>query len=156
MPNESDGAIDEQQPIEDAPKKPDPVIPLPPPPEQPKTSKEQQGENNAPQDHVDQGKENDKDTPRNGPLSVIQAIRAQVNQILQEIVACNETSVKSKDFLRLDELLTVCILKLDDIQEPELRKQRKEVVQLINKCTEILERKVNLNRDIQQLASNCS
>lgn len=183
------------------------VIPLPPPPEQPKTNKENQSKEEKSkqkqskhqqdnQQELDQQRqqqqqqqqyqdqlrqqqqelaqqqqereqlqqeqqniESKKARKDTGPMSVINATKAEALNLLKEITSCNETSLKSKEYIRLDELLTRCILTLDDIQcsdLPELRQQRKAVIELIDKCTDILQRKVKLNHDIQQITARSS
>lgn len=155
---------------EDRPKTPA-VIPLPPPPEQDAnkqteqqaTSRENLPNESGQQQHQkedqtkkEQSTEFMKPNRETGPLGVMVAIKREVNKLLQEVVNCNETSLTSKEYLRLEELLTRCILRLDDIEcgdVVDLRQQRKAIIELIDKCTDILQRKVQLNHDIQNLAS---
>ena len=137
------------------------VIPLPPPPDQGnKYSSDQAGSKEATNGNssktAETPTESKKPKKESGPLAVILDIKDEVNRLLQEIGRCNETSIKSKGYLRLEELLTRCILRLDDIECAEsqnLRQQRKAVIEFIDKCTDILQRKVQLNFDIQQLTS---
>lgn len=163
-PPTGDSAIEKNSPESDIqePKKPEAVIPLPPPPEQPRSESKssQGGEQEQEQQQKEQTQseksESKKVKQESGPQSLINATKVEVNRLLKEIADCNETSLESKEYRRLDELLTRCILKLDSIQSQELKKQRKEVITLIDRCTQLLERKIHLNRDIQQLSANCS
>ena len=149
--------------------KSDEAIPLPPPTEQvkkeqdqPKRSNSKQQQPNQPsQPQQQQSKEpveNKKTKIDSGPLGIIASTKTEVSGLLQDIVKFSGSSLKAREYLLLDELLTRCILKLDNIQcsdLPEVRQQRKAVIELIDKCTDILQRKVQLNHDIQQLLSSC-
>lgn len=92
--------------------------------------------------------------------NAINSIRAEVFKLLNEnINTFDGVSHQAKEYLKLDELLTRCLLKLDNIDSgglAELRQQRKDVVALIDKCTDVLQKKVQLNRDMQELYSRFS
>lgn len=89
-------------------------------------------------------------------MDTIADAKAGAKELLNEVLACNETSLQSKKYLYLHEHLERCLLKLDDVLVPELRPHRKAAVELVEKCLDILKRKVELNYDIQQIAAKSS
>lgn len=116
----------------------------------------QHEEQQTQQEDIEASKKVKKDS---GPEGVIEATREEVNNLLREIASCNETFQDSKEYRRLDELLTRCVLRLDTIDcsnMPELRPKRKAIIAMIDKCTDILKRKVSLNHDIQQMMTKAS
>ena len=156
---------DHEQPMDEDERSITPkVIPLPPPQSEPgslsegqkaKPCKEPKSEFDE-EATADSSAEIKKPKRDSSPQGIIAATKSEVHKLLQEVIQCNETSIKSKICLRLEELLTRCILRLDDLKvgdSQELRQQRKAVIELIDKCTDILQRKVQLNSDIQQLSS---
>lgn len=128
------------------------VIPLPPPPTQQAPS-ETKSASPVSQSQAESSKKPKKEA---GPIGLISDIKQEVAELFQNIVNCNETSLKSKECMRIDELLTRCTLKLDNIESGDvqnIRQKRKAVIEFIDKCSDILQRKVQLNHDIQQLGS---
>lgn len=151
---------------------PPPVIPLPPPPVQsrsptngcdnPGQTFKQQNETcevGGQQNQVIDQAEIKKPRKEAGSGDIIESTRQEVNDLLKEIATCNEVSQESKEYRRLDELLTRCVLRLDNIdcsETPELRPQRKAIIAMVDKCTDILKRRVSLNYDIQQMTAKMS
>lgn len=86
--------------------------------------------------------------------SQIKSIRDKATSLLQEIKNFDGISAKSKEYIRLDEMLTRCILSLDDVEcgdNVELKQLRKASIQLVDIATDILQRKVQINLDIHDL-----
>lgn len=140
-------------------------IPLPPPPAeqqqqnsvpQETSSNNNQGQSNmSNQDAMDAAiNESKKDT---SPLGLINTVKLEVNNLVQKIKLFEGTSAKTKEYRYLDEMLDRCTLKLDVIELgelKELRQQRKSLIVLVDKATNILQRKVQLNYDIQKLSED--
>lgn len=91
----------------------------------------------------------------NSPLGRINKIKSKVFMILQDIIRFNGITASSKDYRYLDEMLTRFILELDNIEcgnSDELRQHRKSSIVLIEKATDILQRKLKINSDIHDLS----
>lgn len=96
----------------------------------------------------------DKDT---SVLGKINSVKEEVTMLLQEITKFSEISAKSKEYRYLDEMLTRCVLKLDNVEcgdAAELRHQRKAAVKLVDRATDILQRKLQINSDIHDLSQS--
>lgn len=88
--------------------------------------------------------------------NVIESIRAEANSLLKRIEEFQGTTDSDKNYRYLDEMLTRCILRLDNIECNNLsdRTGRKEAVDVVNQAISILERKLEINSDIKKLAAN--
>lgn len=88
----------------------------------------------------------------------IDSTKAEVNNLLEQIHTFKGTNENDKDYRYLDEMLTRCILKLDNIEcsNQEDRCNRKQAIREINQALSILERKLELNSDIKKLVLNLS
>ena len=88
--------------------------------------------------------------------NVIQTIRAQVNSLLERIHEFEGTSEQDKNYKYLDEMLTRCILDLDQIEcnNVKERDNRRETIRSVNAVISILERKLAINSDIRSLEIN--
>lgn len=92
-------------------------------------------------------------------LDKINSIKLELTNLLQEITTFNGTSAKSKDYRYLDEMLTRCMLNLDNVDcgnSKELRQIRKATIKLVDKATDILQRKLQINSDIHTLSESMS
>lgn len=95
-------------------------------------------------------------TPRT-PKSTIDHIKQDINNLLQRIVKFDGTSASSKDYRYLDEMLTRCMLSLDTVDctgSTDLRMQRKLAIGFVDKATDILQRKLQVNFDINNLTQD--
>lgn len=147
-------------------------IPLPPPQstelkQQPQSDQPGSGNqsNTASQPGSHQGRANqgqpdpaasrsDADAAPKTPSSTISQIKRDINLLLQDIVKFDGITAKSKDYRYLDEMLTRCMLNLDKVEcgrSPDLRMQRKEAIGFVDKATDILQRKLQVNTDIHNL-----
>lgn len=88
--------------------------------------------------------------------NVIESTRAEVNALLERIYLFEGTTETDKDYRYLDEMLTRCILQLDNIEcsNPTDRSNRKEAIRGVNEAISILERKLEINSDIQIIGRN--
>lgn len=91
-------------------------------------------------------------------VSVINAIKVEVNQLLGGIHSFKGTTETDKNYRYLDEMLTRCILKLDKLNCSNLveRGNRKETIKGVNQAITILERKLEINSDITNLECKLS
>lgn len=87
---------------------------------------------------------------------VIDSTRAEVSDLLKRIHQFEGTSSDDKNYKYLDEMLTRCILKLDQVEcnNMEDRNTRKEAIQGVNEAIAILERKLAINSDIKEVQIN--
>ena len=87
---------------------------------------------------------------------MIDATKAEVDGLLEMIHHFQGTSSDDKNYRYLDEMLTRCILKLDQIEcnSMEDRNDRKEAIRGVNQAISILERKLAINTDIKNLEMN--
>lgn len=90
--------------------------------------------------------------------NVISATKAEVSSLLEGIQDFQGTSEKDKNYMYLDEMLTRCILRLDNIEcnNTQDRGNRKETIRGVNQAISILERKLEFNSDIKKLETNLS
>lgn len=104
----------------------------------------------------ERGLEIKKDTSLLGTIS---SIKMEVTNLLKKITMFDGISAKSKEYRYLDEMLTRCMIGLDDIQcgdSSELRQQRKATIKLVDQATDILQRKLQINSDIHDLSESMS
>lgn len=87
---------------------------------------------------------------------VIYSTKAEVNNLLGGINGFQGTTENDTNYRYLDEMLTRCMLKLDDIEcsSSAERTSRKEAIKGVNKAISILEKKLEINSDIKELESN--
>lgn len=147
------------------------VIPLPPPPKSPEpnsardTSKssdmpgQQQSQQPSQQSQQRQQQQNFKPDERKPKdvFTCISEVKSSVTNLLKEISNFSGTSAKSKEYRYLDEMLTRCVLNLDQIEcgdSVELRQHRKAAIKLVDRATDILQRKLKINSDIHELSEN--
>ncbi|KAK7869544.1 hypothetical protein R5R35_002312 [Gryllus longicercus] len=124
--------------------------PPPPPPQQPKQENTQQQEQSkgAPHPH--------KQPVGNDPISRVQAIQKDVNELKLKVDNYSGNSRKDKDYMYLDEMLTRNLLKLDNIEtegKDDVRQARKAAIRNIQQCISILESKVPSPVDVCQNSS---
>lgn len=113
----------------------------------------------GPQQNVDQQGQkgpqgSDRDT---SVLGKINSVKEDVTKLLQQITEFSGISAKSKEYRFLDEMLTRCVLKLDNVEcgdAAELRHQRKAAIKMVDKATDILQRKLQINSDIHDLSES--
>lgn len=85
-------------------------------------------------------------------LKLIEGILADLKKLNAEIEKFDGTQ-KDKNYLFLDEMLTRCMIKLDDIDtegKEELRKARKEAIKEVERCITLLESKVKSRKSVEQ------
>lgn len=114
------------------------------------TLEQQEQTNKAP---IKAGVEKTPDTP----YEAIQSIKQNINSLLQAIVKFDGISVQSKDYRYLDEMLTNCVLNLDNVDckgSVELRQQRKAAIVFVDQATHILQKKLAINIDVHDLSSS--
>jgi len=140
-------------------------IPLPPPPPSenlPKVSTNQ-GQNNDAQSQPTQPEQdkaknaNPEQTGEANILCAINSIKSDLTNLLQEITKFSGLSAKSKEYRYLDEMLTRCMLNLDNIEvgdSTDLRQHRRTAIKFVDQATDILQRKLQINTDIQNLSEN--
>lgn len=90
----------------------------------------------------------------NTPAEAIKLIKKDISSLLEAIVNFDGISNKSKDYRYLDEMLTRCVLNLDDVDcggSLELRHQRKTAIISVDQATNILQRKLSINVDVHNL-----
>lgn len=87
---------------------------------------------------------------------VIDSTRAEVNDLLGGINEFQGTTENDMNYKYLDEMLTRCMLKLDNIEcnSSADRSSRKEAIRGVNKAISILEKKLEINSDIKKLEFN--
>lgn len=79
------------------------------------------------------------------PLTKVQFIQKEVEELLKEVEAFEGTSRKDKQYMILDELLTRKLISLDDIDtegKENIRQARKDTIRSIQRCISMLESKV--------------
>lgn len=88
--------------------------------------------------------------------TVINSTRAEVSDLLDRINAFEGVSENDKNYKYLDEMLTRCILRLDNIEctGSEDRSNRKQAIYGVNQAISILERKLAINSDMKRLDKN--
>lgn len=92
-------------------------------------------------------------------LHKISAVKKEITSLLEAISQFKEISEKSKEYRYLDEMLTRCMLNLDNIEcgdYVDMRQQRKAANKLVDQTTELLQRKLKINIDIHELFVNMS
>lgn len=85
-------------------------------------------------------------------LKLIEEILVDFKKLNGEIEKFDGTQ-KDKNYLFLDEMLTRCMIKLDNIDtegKEELRKARKEAIREVEKCITLLESKVKSRKPVEQ------
>lgn len=106
--------------------------------------------------HV-QANQKQSDQRGSSVLDKINSIKHDVSNYLQEIIKFDGISAKSKDYRYLDEMLTRCMLNLDNIDcsdSKELRLMRKSTIKLVDKASDVLQRKLQINCDIHTLSES--
>ena len=88
--------------------------------------------------------------------AVIDSTRVEVNGLLEKINEFHGTSADDKNYRFLDEMLTRCILRLDQLEcnSSEDRNSRKGAIKGVNEAIMILERKLSINKDIKDVETN--
>lgn len=91
-------------------------------------------------------------------MDVIDSTRAEVNDLLRGINEFQGTTETDMNYRYLDEMLTRCMLKLDNLEcnSSTDRTNRKDTIRCVNKAIYILEKKLEINSDIKKLESNLS
>lgn len=90
-------------------------------------------------------------------MGTINSIKEEVTNLLLEITKFSGISAKSKEYRYIDEMLTRCILRLDNVEcgdAVELRQHRKAAIQLVDRATDILQRKLQINSEIHDLSES--
>lgn len=84
--------------------------------------------------------------------------RVEVKSLLKQIDLFQGTNEDDKNYRYLDEMLTRCILKLDTVEcvSAEDKTERKQTIDHINQALSILERRMEVNCEIMDLACNLS
>lgn len=87
---------------------------------------------------------------------VIDSTRAEVNDLLGSINEFQGTTENDTNYRYLDEMLTRCMLKLDNLEcnSSADRTNRKDTIRCVNKAIYILEKKLEINSDIKRLEFN--
>lgn len=90
--------------------------------------------------------------------NVIDSTKAEVNDLLERINQFQGTTENDKNYRYLDEMLTRCILKLDNIEcnTNQDRSIRKEAIEGVNQAISILERKLEINSEIRKIGEDLS
>lgn len=107
----------------------------------------------------DTSTDNHPANPSKKSLSVGERIcstRAEICGLLWGIEQFQGTTENDKQYKYLDEMLTRCFIKLDEIECNNLadRDNRKQAIKGINKALAILERKLEINSDIRRLEND--
>lgn len=126
-------------------------IPLPPPP----TEQHFRADSDSNLGHSHEATDQKKPKKNDSVSDKINLIKAELSQYLQAIVNFNGISSQSKDYRYLDEMLDRCVINLDNImvgESSDLRQQRKAVINLVDKASSILAKKVEINKDIHDLS----
>lgn len=124
-------------------------IPMPPP-----TDETSANNHNNCQQQQQQSQTPDNNHKEIGALGQINSIKVDLSNLIQDIINFGGVSTKAKEYRYLDEMLTRCVLKLDNIEcggSEELRQQRRATVKLVDTATDILQRKLQINSDISDL-----
>lgn len=83
------------------------------------------------------------------------AISMEVNNLLELVKNFNHPSSDCREFRYIEEMLTRCMLNLDQIecsQMNDLRQKRKSICRWIEQVSKILNRKVELNKELAELS----
>lgn len=86
-----------------------------------------------------------KPEPPKDPLTKVQIIQKEVEELLKQVESFEGKSRKDKQYMILDELLTRKLISLDDIDtegKENVRQARKDTIRSIQRCISILESKV--------------
>lgn len=88
--------------------------------------------------------------------AVIESTRMELGNLLEGINQFTGTSQDDKDYRYYDEMLTRCILNLDQIECRNSldRSNRREAIHGVNEAINILERKLAINTEIENLESD--
>lgn len=86
---------------------------------------------------------------------VIGSTKEEVYCLLELVQEFEGTTENDKNYRYLDEMLMRCILRLDKIEcnNAQERNDRKEAISGVNQAISILERKLQINSEIRELAS---
>ena len=89
------------------------------------------------------------------PMDKIKIVAEQVRELAEKVNVFNK-NCSEKDYLYLDEMLTRCLIQLDDVEvegKDDLRQARREVIKSIQKCISDLEVKAEkqpMNADVTE------
>lgn len=147
---------------------PEPIPLPPPPPEQQhnQSSRSARDETASPENKPQHQQTTQVNSPSAGheerkadknmsPANYMNSIKMNVSGLLQKVAEFGGVSASSKEYRYLDEMLTRSLLNLDQIdcsQSSQLRDQRRAIIKLTDKASDILQRKVQLNSDIKDLS----
>lgn len=87
-------------------------------------------------------------------LNKIAKIKSDVRTLLKGVAEFSQPSDKTKEYRYLDEMLTRCLLDLDNIECgdcTDLRQQRKAAIKLVDRAVNLLQRKMQFNADMVDL-----
>jgi len=113
--------------------------------QQPSTQKQQQ---TKPQQH--QPSKLPEAPAVNDPISQVQTVQKDVENLQAQVNKYSGNSRKDKEYIYLDEMLTRNLLKLDNIDtegKDNVRQARKEAIQTIQRCINVLEGKVPVTEE---------
>lgn len=116
---------------------------------------QQSTQNNSPQSATSASASN-YNRKKTANEAVFDSTRAEVSNLLEGINEFKGTSQDDKDYRYFDEMLTRCILNLDQIECNDLqdRTNRKDAIRGVNEAISILERKLEINSEIKELESD--
>lgn len=86
------------------------------------------------------------------PLTKVQFIQKEVEELAKQVEAFEGTSRKDKQYMILDELLTRKLISLDDIDtegKENVRQARKDTIRSIQRCISMLESKVPVAENLE-------
>lgn len=88
--------------------------------------------------------------------TVIDSTRAEVSNLIEGINNFQGTTQDDKNYRYFDEMLTRCMLNLDQIEcnDNRDRSNRKEAIRGVNEAISILERKLEINSEIKELETS--
>lgn len=123
----------------------DPKTPIPMPPPPPSHEEECPAEDDRP-------KPSDAEIEK--IASKLNSVKRQAIDLVRIIEKFEYTSSDTKEFRYIEEMLTRCVLELDQLecsQLPELRQQRKDLVRCVEQASKVLHKKVELNASLSDL-----
>lgn len=141
------------------------VIPMPPPPSKLDHTPEIIGEIRKTPDPQPVQKEHSDGEELNPRLSIDQtqiisdrilAINLEVHALLDLVKNFGQLSAESKDFRYIEEMLTRCMLNLDQIEcghHQDLRQKRKSICRWVEQVSKILHKKLALNKELAELSN---
>lgn len=96
-------------------------------------------------------------TNPNNEHPIIYSVKNDLASLINKLVDFSGLSNEEKQYRYLDEMFTRCVLNLDNIDcsgNPDLKQKRKAAITLVNKAATLLEKKLEINKDLDSLKKN--